>query len=120
MEEGDLTEYIFANKYLEDWNHWQRLCNCNWFKKDYLPRWRKELELKVKAEALNNIRFESRSNSKNAFAANKYLFERGVVLSEAEKTKTRNKAKVTETEVFSKADEDSFDKDLKRLGIEIN
>lgn len=119
MEEGDLTEYTFALKYFESWHHWQRVCNAQFFKKDILPRWRKELELKTKAEALENIKAESRSNSKNSFAASKYLFERGVVLSEVP-TRTQGKGKVTEKEVFSKADEDSFDKDLKRLGIEIN
>lgn len=76
MGMNDLTEWKFANEYLGGWEHWQKLCECSWFK-DYINRWREELELKVRAEALSRIQTEARTNSKNAFTANKFLVDRG-------------------------------------------
>lgn len=76
MEMDDPTEYEFANKYLDGWEHWEILCASNWFKA-YINRWRKELDLKMKAKALAVIRNEANNGGKNALAASKYLMERG-------------------------------------------
>ena len=76
MQSNDLTEYEFAKEHLLNWDHWERLCNCNWFQ-PYLERWRKELELKIRAQALNSIIAESKSDSKSAYQAAKFLVERG-------------------------------------------
>ena len=76
MEEDDPTEYIFAKKHMDSWQHWEALCRSPWFK-DYLTRWRHELELRLKAEALQRIKAESKSGSKNAFAANRFILEKG-------------------------------------------
>lgn len=78
MAKEDLTEYEFANEYLDGWEHWEMLCNCNWFK-PLVARWRKELALKVKARALNRLKAEAASSSKNAFLANRYLIDKGWV-----------------------------------------
>jgi hypothetical protein len=72
----DPTEYLFAQEYLDGWEHWQAITRTNWFK-PYVSRWRQELELKIKAIALRNIKAESRSSSKNALSANRYLLEKG-------------------------------------------
>ena len=76
LELADPTEYLYATKYLEVWEHWQELCACVWFE-PYVDRWRVELELKLKAEALARIKAEARSTSKNAFTANKLLLDGG-------------------------------------------
>jgi hypothetical protein len=76
MAMEDLTEYEFANKYLEGWEHWVMLTNCAWFK-PYVERWRKELDLKIKARYLKGIKQEAASGSRNALGAMKYLLERG-------------------------------------------
>ncbi len=70
----DPTEYTFAKKCLDGWNHWARLCECTWFQ-EYLTKWRRELELAVRSRALVNIIHESRTASKNSFMANKFLLE---------------------------------------------
>jgi len=72
MEAEDVTEWEFANQYLDGWEHWQMLCECNWFK-PYVERWRQELELKLRARALARIMKEAATTSKNAYNANKYL-----------------------------------------------
>lgn len=78
LEMEDLSEYDFANTHLDGWEHWEMLTSCNWFK-PYADRWRKELSLKLKARALNRLKAEAASSSKNAFLANKYLLEKGFV-----------------------------------------
>lgn len=77
MEENDPTEYRFATKYLESWDHWEKLCECSWFQ-PYLVKWRKALEMKLKSEALANIIRESRdTKSPSRFTANKFIIDRG-------------------------------------------
>ena len=78
LECNDPTEYSFAKKYFDGWTHWKKLIACNWFK-PYLEAMREELEIKMKAEALNNIRYKAGENGKDGLAANKYILEKGYV-----------------------------------------
>ena len=53
LEEGDVTEYQFANKYLLGWEHWKKITeNLAIFK--HIRSWREELELRIRSEALRN------------------------------------------------------------------
>jgi hypothetical protein len=76
MEFEDVTEWEFAQAYMDGWEHWQMLCACTWFK-PYVTRWRQELELKLKAKALKAIRAEAEGEGKMSYAANKFLMEGG-------------------------------------------
>lgn len=77
MELEDWTEYTFARTYLDSWEHWEMLCNCNWFK-PYVMRWRKELELKIKARLLNVlVQDSSDTTSKTCTSSTKYLLDQG-------------------------------------------
>jgi hypothetical protein len=78
LEQEDLTEYEFANAHLDGWEHWEMLTSATWFR-PYVSRWRKELSLKLKARALNRLKAEAASTSKNAFLANRYIIEKGYV-----------------------------------------
>ena len=55
VELGDPTGYKWAMKYLGDWDHWLVLEQCSWFQ-DALAEWRKELDAKISAEAMDRIR----------------------------------------------------------------
>lgn len=88
MEEEDPLEYTFANKYLDGWLHWTRICESTWFI-PYIQRWRQELDLKLKSRALIVIKQEAGDpHSRNRWAAAKYLMERGW---EPKKTQTEKK-----------------------------
>lgn len=76
MEVNDPTEWKFAMAHLDGWEHWEILCNSTWFK-PYVARWRRELELRLKSEALARIMRESKTGSKESFQASKYLLEKG-------------------------------------------
>lgn len=121
LSKEDLTEYEFANEYLDGWEHWEMLTNCSWFK-PYVDRWRKELSLKIKARALNRLKAEASSSSKNAFLANKYLVEKGWVEKEnsshgrGRPSKDEVKAAAKEIAITDRRIEDDF----ARLQKEVN
>jgi len=76
METNDPTEWKFATTHLGGWKHWEMLCDCTWFK-PYVERWRRELELRMKSQALARIMAEAKTSNKESFSANKYLLEKG-------------------------------------------
>jgi len=76
IEMSDITEYNFANKYLESYQHWLTLCEEEWFK-PIVTRWRKEIELKVKSQALLEIVAQATSEDpRKRLEAAKYLYEK--------------------------------------------
>jgi hypothetical protein len=74
METNDPTEYQFSINHLGGWSHWEELSKCVWFQ-PYVQRWRRELSIKLKSEALARISQTAKGPGKEAFAANKYLIE---------------------------------------------
>lgn len=77
LEMEDITEYEFANKYFYNYRHWKEISESNWFKV-YINRWREELDLKMKARALQDIiKTAKDSKSKSQLSAAKYLLEKG-------------------------------------------
>lgn len=79
---NDLTEYQFAEEYLDGWDHWCKLCECEWFK-PYVERWRKELILKNTSESLHIIQQEV---SKGDVQAAKFILSH---LAKEEEMKTK-------------------------------
>jgi hypothetical protein len=74
LEEEDLLEYEFANKYLLDWDHWVRLQG-NKLIKVHIDQWREELEIKVRSRAVKDMIDLSEAGS--SFPAMKWLADRG-------------------------------------------
>lgn len=120
MEMDDLTEYEFANTYLDGWEHWQMLCNCDWFK-PFIARWREELELRTKAKALKAIKEEADAGTKNSYSANKVLLEGGWK-KDAEKKATPGRGRPSKDEINKQAVIEAEKKtrlteDFKRMGL---
>jgi len=76
MDCEDLTEWEFAQAHLDSFEHWEMICDCNWFK-PIVERWRRELALKLKAKALRRLMIEAESDTKNSFQANRFIIEKG-------------------------------------------
>jgi len=74
LEMEDPTEYLFATKYLYDWDHWQRIVN-NKMLFRHIEKWREELQLSLKAEGIRSM-LDLASEGKS-FQAGKYLAECG-------------------------------------------
>lgn len=78
LEMDDPTEYSFATKYFDSWQHWKMIRECNWFKPIY-NEMVEELHLRIKAKALLKIREAAENSDKDKMQANKYLLEGGYI-----------------------------------------
>lgn len=65
LEEGDPTEYKFANKYLYNWDHWQALKG-NAILNREIEKWQVELEIKIRAEGVHTMLKLNRDGNFNA------------------------------------------------------
>lgn len=74
LEMEDVGEYLFASEYLLGWEHWQRLCS-NKQVAEHIEKWRYELELKLRSQAIMQIK--AKSKIENGINAAKWLAERG-------------------------------------------
>lgn len=75
LEEGDDTEYYFAEKYFGGWPHFKRLLSCTWFV-DYLSEIREELAARQTADAKRRIReIAKNKNDRGSLQANRVLLE---------------------------------------------
>lgn len=115
METSDPTEYEFAMAHLGGWDHWLKLCESNWFQ-PYIERWRTELELKLKAKAIQEIIREAEAGTKNSFSANKWLVANAWAPDKARRGRP-TKAEVLSQAVQIATNKDRVDEDAKRLDI---
>lgn len=78
VDMADPTGYSWAMKYLDSWEHWERLVASSWFA-EALETWRRELLAKLRAEALVKIKEIADTSVQDGqrLAAAKYLAERG-------------------------------------------
>lgn len=85
MEEGDLTEYMFATKYFDSFQHWKKICATTWMH-PLIGEWREELELKIRAAALGSLIKRSEQSTEIA----KYLLNNDWVTKLHEKNPVNN------------------------------
>lgn len=111
---SDPTEYIFATKYLDSWDHWQLLQGCTWFKPQLIA-WRKEFALKLKADHLSKIIQTAKGNSREALSASKYLLERGWEKELALKGRPSKEQIYEEARRLSETHSTRIDEDLERI-----
>jgi len=111
----DPTGYLISQDLLDGYQHWKRLEECTWFAEE-LDKWKEELEVLLKAEALSRIREEA-VEGKNSYSANKLLLEGGWIPKEKRKDSvgrpSKEKIKKEAEQLFSNKSE--VDADLKRL-----
>lgn len=113
MAMEDIIEYDFAKAHLASWDHWERLCQCNWFQ-PYIDSWRKELAIKIKARAVREIRLEAEAGGKNAYQANKWLVDKGWVGSETKGSK-QAVGRPKKEEILPEINNQDLAEDLKRM-----
>jgi hypothetical protein len=77
MESNDPSGYVCATRFLGGWEHWLKLRECPWFM-DHLSVWEQELEVKLRAEALNRLMVVATNPESKAFLeVNKLLLNKG-------------------------------------------
>lgn len=115
----DPTEYLFAMKHLAGWEHWERLSSAEWFQ-PYVTRWRKELELLLRARALKNLIFDAENGGKTAYDANKFLVNAGWKPKDLPAPGKRGRPSKEEVQKEAQAQADlerRLAEDSKRIGI---
>ena len=107
---ADPTEYIFASTYLYDYAHWKRMCS-NQEIAPYVDSWREELELKLRANAIQEAIALSKKGNYNAA---KWLADRGWEAKRGRPTKAEKEARVKQDDrLYSDISED-----LERIGVQ--
>lgn len=115
LEEEDITEFDFANKYFDGFEHWERFANSP-RTKPYVDQWRKELVLKIKARCLKGIIHDAVKDNK--YEANKFLITNGWVDKDTEGKKVRGRPSKEEIkqELYRQAEvEKELEEDLNRI-----
>lgn len=115
VECEDPTEYEFACLHLDGWVHWKKLSAAVFFQ-PYLKEWREELEVRLRAKALNRIKVRAASNDKDSMQADKILLSGGWKTPE-EKTQVGRptKAKIAEEADKLFKEKSVFDEDYERI-----
>lgn len=75
LREGDTTEYRFAKKYLDGYEHWKILTESEWFK-PFVSLWREELRLKKEAEYIAKLEEIAATDGKDRTSAIRILLNR--------------------------------------------
>lgn len=111
LEMSDPTEYEFANTYLADWDHWQKICNNKVLALE-INKWRSELELKLRAEGVQWVLKSARK--KGNWLAGKFLAERGW---ETRVAGRPSKEEVERNTAIESAISKEFEDDIARLKV---
>jgi hypothetical protein len=115
--EHDPLEYDFANTYLDGWEHWEKLQEAEWFK-PYIEKWRREADIRLKSRALRRVLRESKSDSREALAASRYLIEKGWVDKDTKTKRGRPSKEEIKKEVDRQVEmENRLQADMQRIGL---
>lgn len=111
----DPTEYTFAIAVFGYWDIWDTIRNAPNIK-THVAKWRKEVEVKIKSEAIQLIAQEAKGGGRSSFTAAKLLLDRGW-LEKEEASKAKRKLLEKEEEELNKAALAELSEDAARLGL---
>lgn len=115
VELEDPTEYLFAQTYLDGWDHWKKLSSASFFQ-EYIKEWREELEVRLRAKALVRIKRRAEENSKDGLSADKILLSGGWKPNEEKASvgrPTKEKIKAAAEQLFQ--EKTVYDEDHERI-----
>ena len=112
MEVGDITEARFVSLYLYDWQQWEQISKCSWYR-DEIARWRTDLKAKVMGELVDTLIKDAYSDSRSSKSSAKYLVDK---LSRGAKGKPTTAVVPTNEETTQKITHDIAE-DVKRLRL---
>lgn len=115
---NDPTEYEFAQEVFGSWEIWEAITVQRSFKA-IIEKWRSEVAIKIKSEAIRSIAEEMRSGGRSSFSAAKLLLDKGWIEKETFDAKTKKKLKEKE-EQENKEAMSLLLSDAERLGLRLN
>jgi hypothetical protein len=111
----DPTEYEFAQTVFGSWEVWKMVSNAAGVR-THVVKWRSEVEVKVKSEAIKAIAEEMKTKGRSSFSAAKLLLDKGWLDKEAA-TVAKTKLKAKEDEDMNKEALSLLSDDAERLGL---
>ncbi len=115
---NDPTEYEFAQTVFGSWEVWKIVSNSVGVK-SHVAKWRREVEVKVKSEAIKAIAEEMKTNGRSSFSAAKLLLDKGW-LDKDNASQAKQKLKAREEDDQNKQALSLLSEDAERLGIKVN
>jgi hypothetical protein len=115
MVPNDPTEYEFAQTVFGSWENWEAICKSP-FVKPHIQKWRNEVEVKIKSQAIQAIAEEMKSNGRSSFSAAKLLLDKGW-LDKDSAAQANKKLKAKEEEEQNKEALSILSEDAERLGL---
>lgn len=112
---NDPTEYTFAIAVFGYWDIWDYIRKSPPLK-SHVAKWRREVEVRIKSEAIQIIAKEAKEGGRSSFTAAKLLLDRGW-LEKEEASKAKAKLAAKEEEEMNKAAIDLMGEDAVRLGL---
>lgn len=109
IDSRDPTEYSAAMKLVGDWEHWLLIRN-HPFIKPYVDSWHKEMEVKLRSEAVEAMR--THAKSQGGIAAAKWLAEKGYDKKQVGRPSTKENHLDNESETHVSSD-------MERLGLRV-
>lgn len=120
VETEDPTEFLFAEAYLDGWDHWKKLSTASFFQ-EYVQDWREELEVRLRAKALLRIRVRAESEgAKDGLAADKILLSGGWKPVERSSVGRPTKEKIKQEADKLFQERSVFDEDYERIINSLN
>lgn len=110
----DPTEYEAAMALLGSWEHWKKLLEVDWFVAE-LTKWREELEIALKSEAIAAMRLTAKTEGSKGTAAAKFIAQGGW----EEKKGRPSKAAVEKEARIQARIHDELDDDIERMKKEL-
>lgn len=115
MEAADITEYKFAMSVFGSYECWENLIECNWFR-PHAMQWRKELTLKLKAEAIKEIKD---ATDRTSISKYQWLYETYGKEGTAPKRGRPSKSEVSGALKSAVEDARTYREDAERLGLTV-
>ena len=116
----DVTEWTLANHVLGGWDHWMTIVECN-LTKDHITKWRRDLEMHLRAKYLGQIKEVSSTDGPVALQATKYLLETTTNVGAGKKSQRGRPSKVEKEKAIKEElrDSEEIRKDMERLGLKV-
>ncbi len=115
---NDPTEYTFAMAVFGTWDIWDTI-RTNPSLRRYYSKWREEVDVRIKSEAIRSIAEEMREGGRSSFTAAKLLLERGWIEKVNPHDRKSERQKQKETTLDRQAMQ-MLSKDAERLGLKVN
>jgi hypothetical protein len=112
MSYNDPTEYQFAIDVLGSWEHWEKLCNTEWFR-PIVEEWRTEMETKVRSLGVSQMAMLALEGKESAA---KWLAEGGW----SKKRGRPSKAEIEGEKKKAARVRDNLHEDMARLGLKLH